>query len=70
MGCDRNINKVFELYERSARLGNTVGMSNLAICYRDGYGVAKNLSKAKEWFAKAIAQGHVASPQELATIGI
>ena len=44
-------------FEKSADLGNTDAMYNLGMCYEQGNGVTKDLSKAREWYTKAAAQG-------------
>ena len=43
-------------YEKSAHLGNCDGMNCVGMAYKDGEGVVKDLNKAREWFAKAVAQ--------------
>lgn len=30
----------------------------LAMCYRDGEGVQKDMQEATRWFLRAVAQGH------------
>ena len=57
--------KAFEWFEKSAKLGNSYGMYNVGACYKDGRGVTKELNKAKEWFAKAAAQGDVDAQHQL-----
>jgi len=42
-----------------AKQGNVRAQYNLGVMYRDGYGTAKNCTKAKEWLLKAAKQGHV-----------
>ena len=43
-------------------------MSNVGGFYKDGYGVTKDLNKAKEWYTKAAAQGHVRAQEKLDTL--
>ena len=50
--------KAFELYEQSALLGNSQGMYKVGVFYQYGSGVTKDTNNAKEWYAKAVAQGH------------
>ena len=66
-GVDQDKTKAFELYEQSALLGDSAGMFNLGYCYQygEGDGVTKDLNKAKEWFAKAAAQGLEAAQTKL-----
>ena len=40
-------------------------MYSVGNCYRYGWGVTKNLNKAKEWYTKAVAQGNIGAQQEL-----
>ena len=68
-GTDKNETQAFEWLEKSAKLGDCNSMYNLAICYRRGKGgVTKDLNKAKEWFAKALAQGHTGAQTKLDTL--
>ena len=40
-------------------------MYNVGGCYEDGEGVTKDVNKAKEWYTKGAAQGHVTSQDKL-----
>ena len=57
--CDQNQTKAFEWQEKSAKLGCSVAMSmfNVGVYYENGEGVTNDVNKAREWFAKAVAQG-------------
>ena len=58
-GTDVNNTKAFELYEKSANLGYCNAINNVGVLYKYGWGgVTKDLNKAREWFTKAVAQGH------------
>ena len=41
--------------------GDAKAQNKLAICYKNGKGVRKNLKKAVEWFTKAAEQGNVSA---------
>jgi hypothetical protein len=47
------LQRVTELAEK----GDAYGEYCLGTRYRDGFGVAKNLAKAREWLGKAASQG-------------
>ena len=49
-----DVQKAFECFMRGAQLGNANCMRQLASCYESGCGVPQNLSKAREWRAKAL----------------
>jgi tetratricopeptide (TPR) repeat protein len=62
-GCVQNDTKAMELYEKSAKLGYSAAMYNIGVCYEydSQRGATKDLNKfnqAREWYTKAIAQGH------------
>ena len=67
-GCDQNMTKALELYEKSAHLGNGTAMYNLGNCYKSGRGVTKDLNKAREWYTKAAAQGDEDAKTKLAAL--
>jgi hypothetical protein len=48
-----------------AEAGNAHGQHHLGARYRDGFGVPKDLAKAREWLGKAAAQGIGAAKIEL-----
>lgn len=49
--------KAVEYYAKAAELGDARGQDELAICYRNGWGVEQNQNKAFEWFTKSANQG-------------
>ena len=66
MGTDVNKTKAFELYEKSANLGNCQAMNNVGTYYGRGLGeVTKDLNKAREWCTKAASQGYTAAQTHL-----
>ena len=49
-----DVQKAIECFMRGAQLGNVNCMRQLASCYETGCGVPQDLSKAREWRAKAL----------------
>jgi tetratricopeptide (TPR) repeat protein len=49
---------VFAVFRRGAHRGNINAMHNLGLCYRNGWGVAKDYANAHEWYQKAANQGY------------
>ena len=54
------------MYLQSARLGHSNAMNNLGIYYETA--VTKDMSKAKEWYAKAAAYGNENAQKALARL--
>ena len=54
---NREYDKAISLYE-SASADNKYACYNLGEIHEKGYGVPRNLSKAKEWYLKAKEMGH------------
>ena len=50
----RDVQKAIDCFMRGAQLGNANCMRQLASCYETGCGVPQDLSKAREWRAKAL----------------
>jgi hypothetical protein len=51
-----------------AEKGDSYGQLRMGERYRDGDGVPRDLQKARDWFAKAAAQGDKAAASELAAL--
>ena len=49
-----DVQKAIECFMRGVELGNVECMRQIASCYETGCGVPQNLSKAREWRAKAL----------------
>ena len=49
-----DVQKAIECFMRGAQLGNANCMRQLASCYESGCGVPQDMSKAREWRAKAM----------------
>lgn len=52
-----NLEKIFELYARSAELGNAIAQYNLAMMYSNGESVYVDYQQAVYWFNKSSGQG-------------
>ncbi|MCF6264239.1 MAG: sel1 repeat family protein [Xanthomonadales bacterium] len=52
-----NQEKIFELYARSAELGNAAAQYNIAMMYSNGESVWVDYQQAVYWFRKSAAQG-------------
>ncbi|GBC22521.2 kinase-like domain-containing protein [Rhizophagus irregularis DAOM 181602=DAOM 197198] len=57
--------KAFELYEKAANLGNSIGLDNLGNCYDEGIGVNVNKEKAFELYQKAASLGNTSGINNL-----
>jgi TPR repeat protein len=40
-------------------------MYNCGVCYEEGRGVTKDVNTAREWYTKAVAQGHAKAQTQL-----
>jgi TPR repeat protein len=50
--------EAFKWYQRSAGMGDPLGCWGLAMCYRNGTGVPKDMAKYIFWTDQAASQGH------------
>jgi len=57
-GTEKNLQKPFELFEKSAKQGSSVGQFNLGKILKNRDYVAWDLHKSFEWFEKSATQGH------------
>ena len=57
--------KAVEWYEKSANLGHSNAMYNYGVCYKNGWGVTKDVNQAREWYTKAAAQGDAKAKTKL-----
>lgn len=48
-GIDKNAEKAFEFFQKSASLGHPGGMLNLGQCYYDGWGTKKNMESFEKY---------------------
>lgn len=51
--------------QAAADRGDADGQLRMGERYQDGHGVAKDQAKAREWFAKAAAQGNKDAPKDV-----
>src|ERR1051325_8148510 len=67
LGIETNVNKqkAFELYQRSANLGNVLGVSELGDCYYYGVGTSVDRQKAFELYQKAANLGNASGMNNL-----
>ncbi|UZO16608.1 uncharacterized protein OCT59_007991 [Rhizophagus irregularis] len=56
---EKNLEKAFHWYQKSAENGKENAMFNLAIYYENGEGTEKDLEKAFHWYQKAAENGHI-----------
>lgn len=56
MNGAENLDNVFELYARSAELGNAIAQYNLAMMYSNGESVYVDYQQAVYWFKKSAGQ--------------
>jgi TPR repeat protein len=49
--------EVFAVFQRGADHGDATSMSGLGMVYANGWGVARDYAKAREWYEKAAAKG-------------
>ena len=54
---EKNYDKAFRLFLRSAEKGNGIAQYNLGNCYREGWGVAPDPVESFNWTSKSAAQG-------------
>ena len=60
-----NLDKVFELYARSAEMGHPVAQYNLAMMYSNGESVYVDYQQAVYWFKKSAQQAFAAAQYRL-----
>jgi len=64
-GVERDLNKAFEWYTKSAEQGDEYAQYNLGVIYKNGQGVESDNKKAFEWYTKAAAQGNIDAQTDL-----
>ena len=57
IGRSEDQQKAIKLYEEAAELGYAEAQFRLGVCYSDGDGVDRDLSKAFYWYKKAYEKG-------------
>ena len=56
--AQKDFSKMFECYQKGARLGNSECIRKVATCYLNGYGVQQDDLKALECYIKAVELYH------------
>lgn len=65
-GCEKNLTKAFDYYERAAEKGNHKALNNLGQCYENGLGVKQDNKQAYMFYKKAALAGHEIAMTNLA----
>jgi TPR repeat protein len=60
--------EVLAVFQTGAAHGNANSMSNLGWLYRNGYGVAQDYAKAREWYQKAADNGDAGGMRNLGAL--
>lgn len=63
--ADKWYRRAFTLNEKAARQGKIIAQFRLGIAYRDGKGIPADADKARDWLAKAAAQGNDSAQKAL-----
>lgn len=53
IGIEKNLNKAFEWYKKSAENDNSEGMFSIGYAYHNGIGIDRDIEKAIYWYEKA-----------------
>ena len=61
---DKNYQRAVDLFERGAQQGHALAMYNLALYYKEGVHVPRDLGQASEWFKRAAERGLVSAMVE------
>jgi TPR repeat protein len=67
-GVEKDLEKAFEWYTKSAEQGDKNAQNHLGLCYANGNGVEQNLHRAIEWFHKSAEQRHTRSKKLLKSL--
>ena len=69
--ADKNANeeKALKYNQELADKGDSYGLLRMGERYRDGYGVPKDLAKARDYFTEAVAAGSSSAADELSQLG-
>ena len=66
IGTEKDEEKAFEWYRKSAEQGNAEAQFKLAVCYDEGHGTSEDAGKAFEWYKKSAEQGNAEAQFKLA----
>jgi len=65
IGTEKDLEKAFYWFQKSAENGNEIAQYNLGECYELGNGVNKNEVKAFEWYKKSAEQEYSSAKFQL-----
>ncbi len=68
IGGLENDKKAVEYFLKAANAGHAEAQYRLGLCYRYGWGVNKDLQKAREWYGKAVVQAYPPARDALASM--
>ncbi|KAF0544221.1 calmodulin-dependent protein kinase [Gigaspora margarita] len=57
IGVEKDGQKAFEYYQKSANMGNSEGTRMVGFCYQNGIGVEKDEQKAFEYYQESADMG-------------
>ncbi len=63
------LQKHLNLFQKAADAGDGWGLNNLGSMHEMGWGVPKDLDKAKQFYAQAAAKGNAMAPLNLSRLG-
>ena len=64
---EKNVDKAIEWWTKAAENGSAVAQYKLGVCYQFGFGVRRNVNRARYWYAKA-APRHAPAKAALASL--
>jgi TPR repeat protein len=68
-GVTRDLTEAFKLFELAAGQNDKWGLNNLGGMYEMGWGTAKDIAKAKDYYGQAAAKGNSAGKDNLKRLG-
>lgn len=66
LGCKQSYPLAVDQFKKVVSRGSSASMYMLGICFRNGYGIAKNLDSARYWLQKSANKGYEFAKNELA----
>jgi TPR repeat protein len=68
LAVTQDVKQARSYYEKSAALGDSEAMVNLARCFANGIGGRKDIGAARQWLVKAASAGSAEAKQILAAV--
>jgi TPR repeat protein len=68
LGCEKNLQKAFSLFERASEAENASAQNNLGICYWKGEGCDVDITRALENFQKSALHGNLDAQYNIGAI--